>query len=340
VDKNRWLRIGIGVIVLFVLGVFLRLARPILVPFAMALLFAFAVSPALDALGRRKVPRSLALTVILLLAFAFLYLIGTVFYAGGKTLASELPSYTEVVRSFLEKIDQIVPDPRLKVGLTEWIQGFNIGQAGTVLVSALGPFFGFMSDLLLVFLSMIFILGGRGRIRRKITVAFPPAQSETVGRTVARIDREVQRYAAVKTLTNLLIGLLVAAVLGIFGIRFAVLFGVLAFLLNYVPTLGAAVSVALPVLLATFLEGGIDLKVVAVLVLLAAIHVLLQRFFERRLIGKAVRLSPLLVLFSLFFGAWLWGIPGMILAVPALTAGRIVFENIDGLRPVGRMMDR
>jgi AI-2 transport protein TqsA len=340
VEKNRWLRIGAGVIVLFVLGVFLRLARPILVPFAMALLLAFAVSPALDVLARRKVPKSLALTVILLLAFAFLYLIGTVFYAGGKSLAAELPSYTDVVRSFLEKIDQIMPDPRLKVGLTEWIQGFNIGKAGSVLLSALGPFFGFMSDLLLVFLSMIFILGGRGRLLRKITVAFPPAQAATVGRTVARIDREVQRYAAVKTLTNLLIGLLVAAVLEIFGIRFAVLFGVLAFFLNYVPTLGAIVSVALPVLLATFLEGGIDVKVVAVLVLLAAIHAALQRLLERRLMGKTVRLSPLLVLFSLFFGAWLWGIPGMILAVPALTAGRIVFENIDELRPVGRMMDR
>jgi predicted PurR-regulated permease PerM len=340
VEKNRWLRIGAGVIVLFVLGVFLRLARPILVPFALALLFAFAVSPALDVLVRRKVPKSLALTVILLLAFAFLYLIGTVFYAGGKSLAAELPSYTDVVRSFLEKIDQIVPDPRLKVGLTEWIQGFNVGKAGSVLLSALGPFFGFMSDLLLIFLSMIFILGGRGRLLRKITVAFPPAQAGTVGGTVARIDREVQRYAAVKTLTNLLIGFLVTAVLGIFGVRFAVLFGVLAFLLNYVPTLGAIVSVALPVLLATFLEGGIDLKVVAVLVLLAAIHLILQRLVERRLMGRTVRLSPLLVLFSLFFGAWLWGIPGMILAVPALTAGRIVFENIDGLRPVGRMMDR
>jgi AI-2 transport protein TqsA len=340
VDRNRWFRIGVGIIVLFVLGIFLRLAKPILVPFAMALLFAFAVTPALDALVRRKVPKTLALTLILLLAFAVLYLIGTVFYAGGKSLAAELPSYTEMVRSFLEEIDRAVPDPRLKVGLTEWIQGFNFGQAGSVLLAALGPFFGFMSDLLLVFLSMIFILGGRGRLLRKVTVAFPPDQAETVGRTVARIDREVQKYLAVKTLTNLLIGLLAAAVLGVFGVRFAVLFGVLAFLLNYVPTLGAVVSVALPVLFATFVEGGLDLKVAAVLVLLATVHVVLQRLFERRLMGKTVPLSPLLVLFSLFFGAWLWGIPGMILAVPALRAGRIVFENVEGLRPLGRMMDR
>jgi AI-2 transport protein TqsA len=340
VDKNRWLRIAVGVVVLFVLGVFLRLARPILVPFAMALLFAFALSPALDFLVRRKVSKSLSLTAILLLAFAFLYFIGTVFYAGGKNLASELPSYTEMVRSFLERVDQIVPDPRLKLGLTEWIQSFNVSQAGAVLLSALGPFLGFMSDLLLVFVSMIFILGGRGRLVRKIAVAFPQEQAETMSRTAARIDREVQKYLAVKSLTNLLIGLLVAAVLAVFGIRFAVVFGVLAFALNYVPTLGAIVSVALPVLMATFLEGAFDLKVIAVLILLTAVHILLQRFLERPLIRKTMGLSPLLVLFSLFFGAWLWGIPGMILAVPALTAGRIVFENVPGLKPVGKMMDR
>lgn len=339
-DKSRWARIGVGIVVLFVLGVFLRLARPILVPFAMALLFAFAVSPALDLLVRRKAPKTLALTLVLLFAFAGLYLIGTVFYASGKSLAAELPSYTEMVRSFLEEIDRVVPDPRLKVGLTEWIQNLNFGQAGSFLLSALGPFFGFMSDLLLVFLSMIFILGGRGRLVRKIAVAFAPDQAERVGRTVRRIDSEVQKYLAVKTLTNLLIGLLVGAVLGLFGIRFAVLFGVLAFLLNYVPTFGAAASVALPVLLAIFFEGGLDLKVAALFVLLAAVHVALQRLVERRLMGKTVPLSPLLVLFSLFFGAWLWGIPGMILAVPALRAGRIVFENVEGLRPLGKLMDR
>ena len=340
-DKNRWIRIGAAVVVLFLVGVFLKLARPILVPFAMALLFAFAVSPGLDLLIRLKVPKSLALTVILLLSFAGLYLIGTVFYAGGKSFASDLPSYTEMVRSTLERLDEVVPDPRFKAGLMEWIQGINVGQAGTFLVSALGPFLGFMSDLLLVFVFMIFILGGRGRLLRKFAVAFPPDQSETLGRTVVRIDREVQRYIAVKSLANLLIGLFVAALLGIFGIRFAVLFGVLAFLFNYVPGLGAVVSVALPVLIATLLEGAFSFKVVVVLVLLTTVHIVLHRILEPRLMGQeGLRLSHLLILFSLFFGAWLWGIPGMILAVPALNAARIVFENVTALRPVGTLMDR
>jgi predicted PurR-regulated permease PerM len=339
-DKNRWLKVGAGIIVLFLLGVFLRLARPILIPLALALLFAFAVSPVLDVLVRRKVPKPLALFLVLVMSFLVLYLIGTVFYSGGKSLASELPSYTEMVRSFLERIDALVPDPRLKIGLTEWIQNLNIGRLGAFLVSALGPFLAFMSDLLLVFIFMIFILAGRGRLIRKIDEAFPPGQASALTKTACGIDREIQKYLAVKTLTNVLLGVLTATILAVFGVRFAAVFGVLAFLFNYVPTLGAIVSVALPVLLTLFMEGGFTWKFWVVLVLLAAIHYVLDRFFERRLMAKEINLSPLLVLFSLFFGAWLWGIPGLVLAVPILTALRIAFENVPSLRFLGAMMDK
>jgi predicted PurR-regulated permease PerM len=340
VDKNKWLRFGVGILVLFLVGVFLRLAKPILIPFALALLFGFAVSPVLDLLVRRKVPKSLALAIILIVSFAVLYLIGMVFYSSGKALADELPSYTEMVKAFIERIDAVVPNPRLRVGLTDWVQGFNINNVGTFLLGSLGSFLSFMSDLLLVFVFMIFILAGRGRLVRKIEDAFPPGQASALSRTVARIDCRVQRYLAVKTLTNLLIGILVSIVLAIFDVRFAVLFGVLAVLFNYVPTLGALASVVLPTLMTLFLEGGLTVKVAAVLVLLVGIHVALFRLLERRLMGEELSLSPLLVLFSLFFWAWLWGIPGMILAVPLLAAARILFENVPALRFLATMMDR
>ena len=339
-DKNRWLRVGVGILVIFLVGVFLRLARTILVPFALALLFAFAVTPPLHFLERRKVPKIVALILVLVLSFAVLYLIGMVFYSGGKSLASELPSYTEMVQSFLAKIDSLVANPRLKIGLSEWIEGFNVRQAGAVLLSALGPFFGFMSDLFLVFFFMIFILAGRGRLARKLGEAFPPGQASTLSHAAGRIDREIQRYLAVKTLANLVIGILTAVILAVVGIPFAVLFGVLAALLNYVPTLGAIAAVTLPTLLTIFLSGGPTFEVLLVLTLLAAAHVVPHFLIERRLGAKKVNLSPLLVLFSLFFWAWLWGVPGMILAVPILTAARIVFENVPSLHGLGVMMDR
>jgi AI-2 transport protein TqsA len=340
VENTKWLRAGVGFLVLFLCGVFLKLARPILVPFAMALLFGFAVSPALDFLVRRKVPKPAALILILIASFAVLYLIGTVFYAGGKSLAAELPSYTEMVQDFLGRIDRLVPDPRLKLGLTEWVQGFNVGKFGAFLISALGPFLSFMSDLLLVFMFMIFILGSRGRLVRKLEEGFASGPASAMSRTAVRVDCEVQRYLAVRTLVNVLIGTFVAAVLALCGVRFAVLFGVVAMLFNYVPSLGALASIALPSLMTLVLEGGITVKVVVVLLLLTGVHIALLRLIEPRLMGKEHRLSPLLVLFSLFFWAWLWGLPGMILAVPLLTGARIIFENVPSLRFLSTMMAR
>ena len=339
-DKNKWLRAGVGILVLFLVGVFLRLARPILVPFALALLFAFAVAAVLDFLVRRKVPKSVALILILLVTFAVFYLVGTVFYAGGKSLATELSSYTDVIKSLVDKIDRIVSNPHLRAGLTDWVNSFNENRLGAFFVSALGPFVSFMSQLLLIFVFMIFILAGRGRMTKKIAEAFPPAQASTLSHAAVRISHEIQKYLAVRTLVNLLIGILTAAVLVAFGVRFAVVFGVLAFLINYIPALGAIISVALPVLLAFFLDGAFTVKVVLILILLAGAHAALHRLFERRLMAKEVSLSPLLVLFSLFFWAWLWGLPGMILAVPLLTAARIFFENVPTLRFLGTMMDR
>lgn len=340
VDRTKFLRLGLGIVVLFLLGVFLKLARPVLIPFSMALLLSFAVSPILDFLVRRKVPKLAALTAVLLLAFAVLYLMGTVFYTSGKAFAAEIPSYHDLVQTFLVGIEDSVQDERLKVGLMEWIRALDIGKARSVLLASLGPFLSFMSQLMLVFVFMTFILAGRGRMEKKVAQAFPPDQATVLTRAVGRINSEIQRYMAVKTLSNLGIGSLMAGLLALFGIPYAVFFGVLALLLNYIPTLGAIVAVALPVLLAAFLAGSFSLSVWILLGLLVAVHVVLNNVLEPRLMGRELNLPPLLTLFSLFFWAWLWGVPGMILAVPFLAVLKIVFANIPSLSFLEAMMDK
>jgi predicted PurR-regulated permease PerM len=142
---------------------------------------------------------------------------------------------------------------------------------------------------------------------------------------------------AVKTLVCLITGVLTAVVLALFRLPFAVAFGVLAFFLNYIPTLGSIIATGLPVLLAAFFFGSLG-PAAGILVLLMAINLVLGNFFEPRLMGKGLGLSPLLVFFSLFFGAWLWGIPGMILAVPILAVLKIIFANVPSLRILEAIM--
>jgi AI-2 transport protein TqsA len=336
-EKDRFVRIGVGVIVVFLLGVFLKLARPVLVPFFLALLLSFALSPVLDFLVRKKIPKAVALVAILLLTFIVLYLVGALFYSSGKTLAAELPSYNEMIKSFMEGVEQTIQDERLKTEIMGWVSGLNAQKVGGLILSTLGPFISFMTELLFVFIFMIFILAGRGRMEKKMARAFSPEQALTVARELRKIDHQIQRYLAVKTLVSLVTGLLMMLVLVVFRMPFAVVFGVLAFLLNYIPNLGSVIATALPVLLAVFYFGTLG-PAIGILVLMLAVNMILGNAVEPRLMGKGLGLSPLLVFFSLFFGAWLWGIPGMILSVPILAVFKIIFSNIPSLRILEAMM--
>jgi len=338
VDDNRSLKFGVAAIVVFLAGVFCKLAKPVLVPFCLALFLSFTLTPVLDFLVRKKVPKPVALVGLLLLTVVVLLLIGVLFYSSGKSLASELPSYNEMIRSFLEGVDRNLTNPKLKAEVVGWINGLNAEKVGGLIMSALGPFVSFVSDLLLVFLFMIFILAGRGRMEKKIAQAFSEDQAKTVIHAVRRIDKQVQRYFAVHSLVCLVTGALTSLILALFGVPFAIVFGVLAFLLNFIPTLGSVIATGLPVLLSVFYFSTLG-PAIGILVLLMTVNFILGNAVEPRFLGKGLGLSPLLVLFSLFFGNWMWGIPGMILAVPILAVLKIVLDNIPSLRFLAAMMD-
>lgn len=338
-EKDRLLRFELGVIAAFACGALLKLARPVFVPFAMGLLLAYAFSPALDQLVRFKVPRTPALILVLVLAVVILYSIGGVVWNSGKSFASELPSYSEMTKSLAASIDSLVQNERLKKDLTDLVTGFNVEKAAKLIISALGPFVSFVSELLLVMVFMVFILAGRGRLVRKTAAAFPSERAVFVSETMRRVDRDIQRYLAVKTLSNIIIGGVTALGLTVFGLPFALLFGVFAMLANYIPTLGTIFAVALPALFAAFMKGGV-LQAALLAAVLAAAAVAVKRLLERKLMGGVFEISLLLMLFSLFFWGWLWGIAGLFLAVPMMAVAKIVFANIPALSPLDRLMGK
>jgi AI-2 transport protein TqsA len=337
-DDNKFIKIGIGVIIVFLFGYFLRLAKPVLVPFFLAVLLSFALSPVLDSLAHRKIPKFVALGGILLLTFIVICLIGILFYFSGKTLASELPSYNDMIKSILGSVDQSIHNARLKMELMNWINNLSADKAGSLILTALGSFVYFMSELLLVLVFMVFLLAGRGRMERKIVAALSQEGASTLSRAIRKIDHQIQRYLAVITLVNLIIGVLVAVVATLFRLPFALVFGVLTFLLNYIPRLGSVIATALPVFLAAFYFPTMG-PAIGLLIIVVAVHFVLGDIVQPRMLGKDLGLSPLLVLFSLFFGAWLWGVEGTILAVPILAILKIIFSNIASLRVLETLME-
>jgi AI-2 transport protein TqsA len=191
----------------------------------------------------------------------------------------------------------------------------------------------------LVFVFLIFMLAGRGRLKIKVERSLTPRRAEMINQIIERIDHDIQRYLGIKTGISLLSGLTTTIVLIIFGVEFAVLFGILTAILNFIPSIGSIVSMALITIIATFQFGSI-FPALWILLILAGLDLVIPNLLEPKLMGQGLGLSPLAVLFSLIFWGWLWGIPGMILAVPLLAVIKIICIHIPALDPVARFMSK
>jgi AI-2 transport protein TqsA len=323
-------------VVVFIIGLILRLARAVLFPFFISLFLAFLLAPALDFLIKHKIPRAVAVILILLVAFLVVYLMGSLFYTSGKAFADEIPQYSHKINTLAENLRQKLHITSLEWDPLEWLTKLDINKIASFLVSALGPFLSFLTNLLLVFLFLVFIMIGHGNLRKKIPSAYSPERSKQIMVIIEHIRRQVQRYLAIKTAINVGIGLLTTIFLLVLGLDFAVVFGFLAFLLSYIPNFGAVFASAFPAIMAFFQFESplLGLLVLAVLYLMHQAMGLL----EVKVLGQGLGLSPLLVFFSLVFWGWLWGIAGMILAVPILAVIKIICFNIPALKPVATMM--
>jgi len=335
VDEDRFFKAATAIIVLFVAGVVLKLARPVLIPFILAVFLSYLIDPPLTFLTRCRCPRPGAVLIVLALMFVSLYLFGALLYSSGKSLVAELPKYEARLDDLVRLLEKGVGP--VKVDLASAIGKLDIDNIAAAILAAIGPFFTFLGKLLLVFLFLVFIVSGRGRAAAKIPRALGDGQAGRVRTILEAINGQVRTYLVIKTAMSLLNGLMVWAVLAIFGVDFAALFGLLAFLFNFIPNIGSMIAAVLRVGFA-FFQFGTFWTPFWILVVTVGLDNLLGNLLEPKIMGKGLGLSPLLVFFSLLFWGWLWGIPGMILSVPLTALIKIVCQNIPPLRPVAVLM--
>ena len=336
---NKIITGSLVIIVIFIGGVILKLAQPVLFPFFLAIFLSFVLSPLLKLFTRWRIPRAISIIFILFLTFLVIYLMGSLFYSSGKAFASEFPLYGQKISSILNSIQEGLKLPEVEWENIDWAEQLNMNRLGSILRSALGPFFTFFSNLFLILIFLVFILAGRGKTRIKITHSFSESQSERIIGVIDKIDAQVQRYLAIKTVVSLGTGIFATIVLLSFGVDFAIVFGFLTFLLNYIPNVGSAIATAFPVIIALF-QFDTPWTAVWVFLILFAVQLIMANLVEPRLMGEGLGLSPLVILFFLFFWGWLWGIPGMLLAVPIAAIIKIVCNNIPSLKFVAELMSK
>lgn len=191
-----------------------------------------------------------------------------------------------------------------------------------------------MTMILLVVLIMVFLLFEAAKLPRKLEIAlgWTPVAMERM----SNARREVQRYLVYKTLISLATGIIAGVWVAVLGVNFPVLWGLIAFLLNYIPSLGSIIAAVPPVLLA-WIDRGFATALLVMLGYLL-INLTLGNFVEPHLMGRRLGISTLVVFLSLVFWGWMWGPVGMLLSVPLTMVLRIALENTEDLRWVAQLI--
>ncbi len=340
-DAAKFTLITQGIVALFVVGIILYQLQSVLLPFVIAVFLSYIFKPLVLFLERKKVPMVFSLIIVLITVAVLIAGVSLFLYSSIQSFVAALPHYeermTSIITNLVQYAEQKARQMDIDISSYEWTSLLQGSSITGLVTTGLGSFLTYISDFVLILLFMMFLLAGSGQLSAKIKSSFSFEHSARMASIIENIDVQVRQYLLAKTLVSVLMGVVTAIILVILGVDFPLLWGVLAFALNFIPNIGSAVSAIFPFLLAClqFDSFGIPLLL---LVLLVAVHNIIGNVLEPKLMASSLNMSPVLVLMSLLFWGWLWGIWGMVLAVPITSMIKIVCENVDTLKPIAALM--
>ena len=282
-------------------------------------------------LKKKGLPESLALIAVILgtgiLLTLFLGFIG----ASISAFAEKLPFYEEKFSQYWSSINIWL----INTGLIDKDFGLEKHISPASIMSLTGDVFrgvgNLLSNSVLILLVVIFMLIESTLIAKKMNVIKP----ESLVRGDEIINKLI-KYTVTKTFTSLATGICIAISLSIIGVDFPILWGVLAFLLNFIPNIGSTVA-AIPAVMLSLVQLGLPSAIVTT-VAFVAINGVIGNFIEPRIMGRSLGLSPLVVLISLIFWGWALGPVGMLLAIPLTILLKIIFDNREETKYFGLIL--
>ena len=195
---------------------------------------------------------------------------------------------------------------------------------------------GSLSLVILVISLLALLLLEIDEYRDRTQAAFSSPTSDRLIDAFTSMSQKLRQYFTIMTFTSLITGSLTVLWCWVFGIDLALVWGLVSFVLNFVPTLGSVVAAILPALVALILQG--PGKGITTLIGLGIIQVILGNFVDPKLQGKYLKLSPLVALLSVVFWGWAWGIPGAFLGVPITTAIILLTGEFRLTKPIAIML--
>jgi len=315
------------------IGFVLKSAKSVVIPLVIAWLLSYLLGPVASFLHRRfRLPNGLAICLVVVL-------LGLLAWGAGIVVQQRLVVFAKAYQSsYHAKITELIERYSTELRLPDAVD-IDIDFSEIIrpwLVKTSRFFASFLYNGVLVVVFLVFMLLSKPLGRSKLHAAFPD-RSSTVSALLDTISRQIGAYLGSLFVISLFTGLCVWGVLAWMGIDFAFTWGLLAFILNFIPTLGSIVASVPPVLIA-FIQFGDFSHPAGVAAVLTAIQFLVGNLIAPKIYGDRLNLSPVTILLFLLFWGWLWGIPGTLLSVPLAATIQITLSHIPPFAPLAVLM--
>ncbi|MCC6548655.1 MAG: AI-2E family transporter [Ignavibacteriaceae bacterium] len=342
--NDALLKFSLGIVSVIAIFFILIQLQSILIPFVFAALLTLLTYPIIEQLVKWKVPKILAILIVSVLIIGMLFLIYFLVATSSRGFSQGWGNYSVRLTAIVAQILAIfgyTPDEMLQLIDAE-TSGFSISSvldaffSSGIISGLLGSITSFLGDVFIVLLFWLFMSGGRDAFEKKLDKIFGGREGQVM-LSYEQINKQVRSYILIKTLISFLTGTLTGLIVVLTGGDFAILWGIVAFLLNFIPNIGSLIATAFPILF-LFLKFGVNLNFIAGSILLILNQNIIGNYLEPIYLGKHLNLSTVFVLLSLLFWGWVWGISGMFLAVPFAAICIIIFENNDSLKPLALLL--
>ena len=337
---RNWLLPGSQSLFLGILAVIagfavVRALQPVLMPLAFAWVLSAMLAPLVRTLAKWGVPHGIAVAVAILLTVLIFFRAGMMVNDLVASFAAKYGDYSQKMTSLLKSLYAGLP-PRAVEILTafDWQT-----RAGKIVMSLSGMLISLSSKVVMILIVTSFLLVEQRDFGKKLESAFPDRIADKISGVIGSITRQVSSYLLLQVVISLATGLCVWLALWAIGVEFALTWGVLAFVLNFIPTIGSIIA-SIPPVLSALIQFAPDTywQAVAAALALLAIQMTIGNVISPRVMGDHLNLSPVAVLVSLLFWSWLWGPGGALLSVPFMAAIKIVCDNIGPLEPIGVLL--
>lgn len=310
-------------------------------PFFISVVIAFVVSPFYNFLLKRKVPTAIAI-VLVVLSLVIVSNIASVFiFTSINSFTSEFPKYEE-------RFGKIYSDVVVMLNLSpQEIESINKsmdvkkllvdGSLTSTITGVFSSITGIIGNYVLIIFYLIFLLSEAKNIQSRVKVAFSEEKEKTINNTINSIYNDLRKYMAGKAFLSFLQSVTIGVFLWICGVDFFMIWAFMFFFSDFIPNIGSLIVTVLVAVTMLLQFDGILLPIIVIAVLIVIQNVK-GNIIEPKVFGERLDLSPLLLLFSLIFWGYIWGIVGMILSVPIMSMIKITLMNIPQTRPYAILM--